>query len=277
MRIGEIEVLPLIDGEILGPPEYMYPDVPEAELARANPFLDPQSRAFVYTIGAYALVMPGDRLVLVDAGIGPLPTPPSSGGGLRSALLAWGFEPADVTDVVFTHLHFDHIGWATQNGEPFFPNATFHADRRDWDHYMAPDYRHAEFELRATNVTTDAAGVRLAPIADRIQLWEGTAPVLPGLSAVDAAGHSPGTVLLMIESADERGALLGDIAHAIPELLHGWSFRSHGDPETAVRSMIRVRDFLAAEAVPCSGSHFPGLQWGYVRHTEEGYQWEEII
>lgn len=272
MRIGSTEIVSIIDGEILGPPAFMYPEQSPADLVKAQPFLDPTTGKFVYTIGSH-LIRTADRLVLVDTGIGPLPTPPSSGGGLRSSLLAVGVDPADITDVVFTHLHFDHIGWAVQDGEPFFRNAVYRADRRDWEHFMAPDYQMTEWEPRATNPETDRAGVRLAPIADRVDLWDGDGEILPGLDARDAAGHTPGTVAFEISSDGERGVLLGDIVHSIPELLHGWTFRSHLDSDTALGSAIAIRDWLADEGLPCSGAHFPGLVWGRVVRDGEDFRW----
>jgi len=275
VRIGDVEVIAIIDGEIPGPPDAMYAEVPAPERAAAVAgFVDRASGNFVFTIGSYLLAMPDDRLVLVDTGIGPNPVQPSMGGGLRSGLLAVGVQPEDVDDVVFTHLHFDHIGWAAQGGAPFFPNATYRADRRDWEHFMAPDYEPAAFEHYATRIETDRAGVRLAPVADRLELWDPGEGILPGLSSWDAPGHTPGTSALVIESRGERGALLGDIAHSIPELLNGWPFRSHLEQERATASNVATREWLADEGLLCSGSHFPGLEWGYVRRTGGNYTWE---
>jgi len=275
MRIGDVEILPIVDGEIVAAPDAMYPDVPASELASAvADFVDQASGKFVFTIGSYLLVMPDDRLVLVDTGIGPAPVTPSIGGGLHSALLAVGVRREDIDDVVFTHLHFDHIGWASQDGAPMFPNATYRAHRRDWEHFMATDYAPAPFEHYATRLETDRAGVRLAPVAERLELWEPGGGIVPGLSCWDAPGHTPGTSALIIESRGERGALLGDIAHSIPELLHGWSFRSHLEPECATRSTVATREWLASEGIRCSGSHFAGLEWGYVRRAGVNYTWE---
>ena len=45
--------------------------------------------------------------------------------------------PDDITDLVFTHLHFDHIGWASAEGAPFFPNATIRYASADLEHFLA--------------------------------------------------------------------------------------------------------------------------------------------
>ncbi|HVW45076.1 MAG TPA: MBL fold metallo-hydrolase, partial [Amycolatopsis sp.] len=264
MRIGSMTITSLVDGEMSGPLGYFYPDDDVSELTGLDRMFDPVSGNAIISIGSY-LIQGGGRVVLVDAGAGPRPkSPPVAGGALRSALLAAGVDPGEITDVVFTHLHFDHIGWATHEGAPFFANATYHCDRRDWDHFMSPAYDVPDWEQRATHPETDAAAVRLAPVADRMSFWEGDAEVLPGISAIDAAGHTPGTCALVIESAGERGLLLGDIVHTQPELLYAWRFRTHDDPVRAVKQIVAIRSLLADEDIPCSGSHFPGLSWGKV-------------
>ena len=77
------------------------------------------------------LVRAGDRVVLIDAGVGPdSPSPFMSGGQLLDSLARQQVSPGDITDVIFTHLHFDHVGWAPA-GEAVFPNATYRCDERD--------------------------------------------------------------------------------------------------------------------------------------------------
>ncbi len=76
--------------------------------------------------GGFLIRPPGDRLVLVDAGIGARSGEMMSGNGhfhggeLLNSLGALGVRADDITDVVFTHLHFDHVGWASHNGQSHF-------------------------------------------------------------------------------------------------------------------------------------------------------------
>src|SRR6202011_6286538 len=91
-----------------------------------------------FALGGF-LVRTAGRTVLIDTGVGARPIGPFVGGRLLDSLSALGVTPADVTDVVFTHLHFDHVGWATTTGEIGFANATYRCDRRDWDHFVTAD------------------------------------------------------------------------------------------------------------------------------------------
>ena len=85
------------------------------------------------------LVRAGDRVGLIDAGIGPeSPTPFMSGGQLLNSLAEHHVSPGEITDMIFTHLHFDHIGWASRAGEAVFPNATYRCDERDWEYFVEP-------------------------------------------------------------------------------------------------------------------------------------------
>ncbi|WP_029429902.1 MBL fold metallo-hydrolase [Blastococcus sp. URHD0036] len=76
------------------------------------------------TMGGLLLVG-HDRVVLVDTGFGPNAMGPLQGGELPGNLAKAGFSPTDVTDVVFSHFHIDYIGWASVDGRPFFPSATY--------------------------------------------------------------------------------------------------------------------------------------------------------
>ena len=87
-------------------------------------------------------------------------------------------QPGDITDVVFTHLHFDHVGWASHEGAIVFPNATYRCDGRDWEHFC-------------DNERTMST---LAPIEDRLTTWDGSGPLAPGVDLMSAPGHTPGTL-----------------------------------------------------------------------------------
>ena len=89
--------------------------------------------------GGY-LLRAGDRIVLIDAGLGEYEDEQWHGGQFLDSLRGLGVTPAEVTDVVFTHLHWDHVGWATRQGEVVFSNATYRAHRADWAHFVeGPD------------------------------------------------------------------------------------------------------------------------------------------
>jgi len=203
MRIGDFTIWPLVDGEISSDPSLLYRNRDDRAWAPYDHFLDPCTGNYLSTVGGF-LIRGGGRTVVLDAGIGSHPVYPWLGGGFRSALLATGTQPSEVTDVVFSHLHLDHIGWATQHGRPFFPRATYRCDRRDWDYFNSPDYVLPLWESSRSNPAEDAARNRLAPAADRFEFFESDDEVLPGIVAIEASGHTPGSTVVMLYSAGEQ-------------------------------------------------------------------------
>ncbi|UZG59898.1 MBL fold metallo-hydrolase [Rhodococcus opacus] len=295
MKIGDIEIVPLIDGEAIVPGNAFYPGLKDEEWKPYDALLEPVFHQCVHlnTLGGY-LVKAGDRLIVVDGGSGPMPKFPFAGGGFRSAFAATGYDRADVTDVVYTHLHFDHIGWASWNGQSFFPNATYHVDQRDWNWFLSPEFGFTDEEVANSMAKlelsadfcfpeNDAPAVRLKPVFNQIEFFQADDEVelLPGIVALDGSGHTPGQVVLELRSNGEKGLLLGDLVHAQPELVDDnergqWNFISHTDHDRAHEAVDRFRKRMWDEKIPAAGGHFPGLRWGHVV-TEGGKRtWEDI-
>jgi len=274
MKIGSIEILPLIDGEIAAPSETVYTNVSPEQWEENEHFLI--DGCVVNTVGGF-LIKAGDRLVVLDTGIGSKPVYPFIGGGFRSALLSTGFKPEDVTDVLFSHLHLDHIGWATQAGKAFFPNATYRCDKRDWDHFVSESYDMPEWEVALSNPAEDAALHRLSPVEDRMEFWVGDAEVLPGIVAIEASGHTPGSAVLELSSDGEKGLMIGDLVHSQPELFEDrWDFLNHSDHEAGMASIEKIRKLILDEDLPFAAAHFPGLRWGRLKTRNGKLSYEEL-
>jgi glyoxylase-like metal-dependent hydrolase (beta-lactamase superfamily II) len=295
MRIGDIEITPLIDGEAVVPGTAFYPNLKDSDWEPYNDLLEPVFHECLHlnTLGGY-LVRAGNRVIVVDGGSGPQPKFPFAGGGFRAAFASTGLKRADVTDVVFTHLHFDHIGWASVDGKPTFPDATYHIDRRDWDWFLGPDFSFSDeaveksiekLELSATFCypENDAPAHRLKPVVNQIEFFSGADEVelLPGVVALDGSGHTPGQAVLELRSAGEKGLLVGDLVHAEPEFvednaLGSWNFISHTDHDRANAAVDHYRKRLWDEKLPVAGGHFSGLRWGRVGQDNGKRVWEDI-
>src|SRR5688500_19604703 len=114
MKVGDIEVLPVIDGGARVPPTMAFTGTTDDDWAPSRGLLGAH-RLLEFAMGGF-LIRSGDRVALVDLGVGESPIPGFTGGGFLDSLAGHGVTPDDVTDVVFTHLHFDHIGWASRDG-----------------------------------------------------------------------------------------------------------------------------------------------------------------
>ncbi|GAB2699093.1 MBL fold metallo-hydrolase [Kitasatospora kifunensis] len=198
-------------------------------------------------------VRTGDRTVLVDAGVGAFDNGKYSGGSLLASLAGHGIGPADVTDVVFTHLHFDHIGWATQDGVPVFPSATYRAHRADWEHFVAGENAHPTMVEKLT------------PLGSRLELFDADFTVAPGLDARHAPGHTPGSTVYVVSSGTRRAVLLGDVVHSVVQFSErDWEVIWDVDPAAASKVRNRIADEAADTDDLLVAAHFPGMRFGRI-------------
>jgi glyoxylase-like metal-dependent hydrolase (beta-lactamase superfamily II) len=269
MRVGDLEILPVQDGLARFPPSEAYragrsdeasgKGLAEDDWGPHREFLADDGM-LEFALGGF-LIRTAGHTVLVDAGVGARPIGPYGGGRLLSSLATYGVRPADVTDVVFTHLHFDHVGWATTHGEVVFPNATYRCDQRDWDHFVTDD--------------PNGRGARkLRPITDRLATWDRDGTVLTGLDAMVAPGHTPGSTIIVVSDGADRALLLGDVVHCPVELLDDdWEGLGDVDPELAKRTRVALAREIEGKGVPVAAAHFPGLKFGRVLAAQGRRQW----
>lgn len=273
MQVGELEVTSLLDGEARVAPSVLYARAHQAAEAGGKG-ADPEDWApyreflagddeLVMPVGSFLIRNPRhDRVVLVDLGMGPNPPLPCIGGRLLERLAAVGVASADVTDVVFTHLHFDHIGWSSVEGEPVFPHATYRCHERDWEYFfrVGPD---------------DRVNEKLTAVASRFETWRRDGPLLPGVDTIHAPGHTPGSSLVVLSSGTERALLLGDVVHCPVELIDSdWQGLSDVDPALARRTRERLVRELEADGPPAAAGHFDGLRFGRLLAAEGRRRWQ---
>jgi glyoxylase-like metal-dependent hydrolase (beta-lactamase superfamily II) len=250
MRIGDLELLPIDDGEIRLPQEFYV----GLDLAAHPDMLGPDGKVPI-PVGCY-LLRTRDRTLLLDAGMGPDETEWGRGGGLPAGLAAAGVSVAEIDTVICTHLHVDHVGWVVQDGRPYFPNATVRYGAEDWDTFVggaAEDSR----TRRAFEVLS-AAG-RLEPIDGDL------VPLAPGVTARHTPGHTLGHYCLVLSSGGERALLLGDAVECPLQLAEpDFYAMSDMDPALARRTREAVWAEVEGSATLVGGAHFPGLQFGRV-------------
>lgn len=123
--------------------------------------------------------------------------------GLRDV----GVEPESITDVVVTHLHFDHAGGLTceRDGDigPTFPNAKVHVQSIEYG-----DARHAFGIMKTTYREENLASI------DHLGAWallEGDAEIVPGIRPLCTPGHTRGHHSIVIQGADGAAVFSGDV------------------------------------------------------------------
>jgi len=265
-QVGRLSVVPVFDGASREDPTHFYVTHPGAPPARGHrredwrehrDLLDPDGQ-LEHVVGGF-LVRTADRLVLIDAGVGPGQIGPYGpynrvirGGELLTRLRELGVDPAEITDVVLTHLHPDHYGWATANSGGFFPNATYRCHALDWEHFVVK-----------SDQALSSFAAALRGLSHRMETWDADGPLFPGIDARLAPGHTPGSTILVLSSGDERGLLLGDVVHCPVELVEDeWASLGDVDPALARRTKLALARELEGQDVPVVGAHFPGMRFG---------------
>jgi len=268
VQVGDVTIEGVSDGSVPAPPTLLFNKTDQDWLQHSQ-FLDADGMLPI-DMGGF-LVRTGDRLVLVDTGIGPHADPVRTGAFMES-LAALGVRPADITDVVLTHLHFDHLGWASDGERRLFPHATYRCHEADWEFFMGPVPYDDSIAVSLLGGRTSS--LLLPPLADRLETWSGDGTILPGMDVRGAPGHTPGSTVIVISSGTERAMLLGDVVHCPAELLSDdWEMIGDVDKRLAQRSREALARELEGSAIPAAAAHFPGLRFGRLLAGDGGRHW----
>jgi glyoxylase-like metal-dependent hydrolase (beta-lactamase superfamily II) len=136
LRIGTIDCALLNDGDLPVAPEILFP----RERRELWPAVETNADGMVVIAVSCLVVWSNGQVVLVDTGDGMRPRGLRPGGGrLIPALADAGLQPEEITTVVVTHSHPDHVNGSTYLREdrlaPAFPNARHLLSQADWDYF----------------------------------------------------------------------------------------------------------------------------------------------
>ncbi len=160
-----------------------------------------------------AWLIQGDdgSLVLIDSG----PGDPSAGSAqyharftrtpdqrIDRALQAIGVDPVLLTTVILTHLHYDHCADLDT-----LPNARIYVQRAELEYAVTPREQHAT----AYDCGHDGIIPQWMNVFDRIHVIEGDNELTPGITLLHTPGHSPGSMSVVVTTAQGRLALAGDL------------------------------------------------------------------
>ena len=263
------------DGALRVPLSFSLPEVASVEAAAllASHGLPAAGSAIPTNV---TLVKSGSELVLVDAGAGANFQP--SAGKLVENLEAQGIEPAQVTKVVFTHGHADHLWGAIDDFDDSerFPSANYVISAQEWDFWLDPDTpSRAPDWLKGMALASARILKRLEHKIERRRNGE---EIAPGLRFVATAGHTPGHMSVMIEGSGERLLIGGDaLSHvAVSFARPDWRWGSDYDSDRAVATRRRLLDALASERIPLVGFHLPWPGHGMVERSATAYRFAPL-
>lgn len=209
------------------------------------------------------LIVDGDRRVLVDTGIGTrwseklrdIYRIDHSRCDLDRELARAGCSREDVTDVVLTHLHFDHAGGATrlEGDRPVlsFPKATYHVQRRNWV------WAHRASEKDAGSFRAETFD--LLERSGRLHLLEGATELYPGIELFISEGHTVGLQLVRVSDGGESLVFCGDLIPTTSHLRAPWTMAYDLYPLTVLEEKKMVLAQAAEEGWTLFFEHDPAV------------------
>ena len=220
------------------------------EKALRDAFLPTEHLDIPYTV---TVLQGPDGLVLFDTGTGGQLG--ATAGNIPANMRAAGLAPEQVTMIVVTHFHADHISGLAE-----------------WAYWMDEG-----IASRAPEAMRGAfAGVRrrFGPYQSRLRRIAPDAEVAPGIKAVATHGHTPGHSSYLLSDGNDQVMLLGDVTNR-PELNlanPGWHLVFDMDGQMAEATRRRVFDQVATDRIRCIGYHFPFPANGHVVKEGQGYR-----
>ena len=283
INIGQFEISRVIESE--GPFLEVQSFIPDADQAvvEANRdwlmprFIEPASNKIILNIQSYILRTPR-HTILVDTCVGndkPRPGRPMFDHlslPYLADLAAAGVRPEEVDFVLCTHLHVDHAGWNTQliNGRwvPTFPNAKYIFARTEYEFW---ERRHLDgSEGPVPNVYDDS----ILPVmqAGQAVLVDADHQIDDGLWFEPAPGHTPGNVVVNLQSQGATGVLTGDVMHHPLQLIRPeWSSRACEDPVQSAATRRTLIERYADTDTLIAPAHFASPTMGHIISKGDGF------
>jgi glyoxylase-like metal-dependent hydrolase (beta-lactamase superfamily II) len=219
------------------------------------------------------VVNTGAKLVLIDTGNGP-GSRQAGTGQVPDNLAAAGIDAKAIDVVIISHFHGDHIsGLRTADGALAYPNAEIMVPAKEWAHWSddgnmsrAPQQQQATFQNTRR---------MFGPIADKITKYEWGKELVPGITAQDTHGHTPGHTAFVIASGSQSMLYQADVTAGIaPVIVTNPSWQVGGDMDGAQAEATRRKlyDQLSADRMLVSGYHFVFPSLGYIEKAGSGYR-----
>jgi len=214
------------------------------------------------------LIDTGSEVILFDTGMGEGGRA-AGAGYLLEGIANAGYTPDQVSIVVITHMHGDHIGGLMEGGAPAFKNARYVAGQTEFD-----------FWKDEARVGTAAEGghkgvlKNVVPLAEKMTFIGDGAEVVAGITSMAVFGHSPGHMIFKVESEGKGLVLTADTAnHFVLSLQRpDWEVKFDMDKAKAAASRKKVFDMVATDRLPFVGYHMPFPAVGFIEKFDQGYR-----
>ncbi|MCR8724538.1 MBL fold metallo-hydrolase [Frigidibacter sp. ROC022] len=223
------------------------------------------------------LVDTGALRVLIDTGHGPN-GPPGTGRTIAN-LTAREYSPKEIDVVLISHFHGDHInGLLDAEEKPAFPNARIIIPAPERDFWLSDRHSDDEFPGRM-KVNRQAAQRIFAALGERVETVDWCQEIVPGITAIESAGHSPGHTSYRITSEGAALLFAGDVTNnpGIFARYPDWIATFDNWPQKTAQTRHRILRELAETGTPAYFFHAPFPCFGRITASETGFDFRHEI
>lgn len=277
-KVGDIEVTVVTDGVN----RFKFPDTfvlnqkrDEVNKALEAAFLEKDMMAIPYSP---IVVRNGGKTTVIDTGTGDANFANSKGaaGQFTRNLAAAGIDPKDVSTVIISHYHGDHInGLLKADNSLTYPNAEILVPAAEHKYFMDDAEMNKQTSDRMVGVFKNLRRVfGNAEVAKRVKTYDADKELVPGVTSVATYGHTPGHTSHVISSGGKSVFVQADVTN-VPFLFvrnPGWHLMFDQIPDMAEATRRKVYDMLATDRLMVQGFHYPFPAVAFIEKTASGYR-----
>jgi glyoxylase-like metal-dependent hydrolase (beta-lactamase superfamily II) len=274
VKVGDIDVMVISDGVLTPPAESMATNAdPEVRGA----WLDERflaHDAFDWPLNA-VVVRNGGRTILIDSGIGEEYPDFPRAGQFGQRLKAAGVDLASVTDVVLTHMHFDHVGGLLVDGvkDELRPDLRIHVAAAEAEFWESPDFSRTGMPPALAELARRASLQFLDEYRGQLRTFGEESEVAPGIVVTRTGGHTPGHSVVRLASGGDRLMFGGDAIFPVSFEHPEWHNGFEHDPEEATRVRLRLMRELADTGSWLVSTHLPFPSVSRVAAAGDLFRW----
>ncbi|MCO4890739.1 MBL fold metallo-hydrolase [Cupriavidus sp. WGtm5] len=277
VRVGEVDVVLISDGILPLPTSTMSTNVSQAD---RNAWFDGrflQRDTFDWALNI-ALVRSGERLILIDSGVGDGFEYFTRAGRSVMRLESAGIDLAAITDIVITHMHMDHVGGLNVDGVKarLRPDVRIHVAAAEVEFWKNPDFSKTVMPEAVPPALRKAAAKFAQRYSENIVQFDQTVEIAAGVSARVTGGHTPGHCVVDVASNGEKLTFVGDAIFEVGFERPDWQNGFEHDPEAATDVRIALLNEAAATGALLAAAHvaFPSI--GHVAKHGESFRFVPV-
>ena len=277
-KVGDIEVTVVTDGVN----RFRFPDTfvtnvkrDDVNKALESAFLEKDMMAVPYSP---IVVRNGGKLTVIDTGTGEanFVTSKGSAGQFQRNLAASGIDAKDISSVIISHYHGDHInGLLKADNSLAFPNAEILVPAAEHRYFMDDAEMNKQTSDRMVGVFKNQRRVfSNEAVQKQVRTYEAGKEVVPGVTAVATYGHTPGHTSHVLSSGGKSVFVQADVTN-VPFLFArnpGWHLMFDQDAQAAEATRRKTYDMLASDRMMVQGFHYPFPAVAFVEKTDAGYR-----